>query len=242
MALKAVLFDFNGVIINDEVIHQQLTEQILIEENLRPTPKEYRQVCLGRSDRACLTELLARRGRVVSESYLAQLMNRKAQAYQQQLEKIEKLPLYPGLEDLIFQFRTKKLKLAIVSGAMRSEIESVLNRANLAQYFPVIVAGDDITTSKPKPDGYLLAVERLNQQYPDLHLQPWECLAIEDTPAGIQAAKQAGIQVLGVANTYPFHMMQRQANWVLDYLHELELERIQQAYLAIKLQSSVTEC
>ena len=242
MSMKAVLFDFNGVIINDEPIHQQLTEQILLEENLRPIPGEYRKVCLGRSDRVCLNQLLVRRGRVVNESYLLQLMKRKAQAYQQQLEKIEKLPLYLGLEDLILQLKAKKLKLAVVSGAMRSEIELVLNRANLAQHFSVIVAGDDITTSKPEPDGYLLAVERLNQQYSDLQLQPWQCLAIEDAPAGIQAAKQAGISVVGVANTYPFHMIQRQANWAVDYLHDLEVERIQQIYSQTQLQTSPAKC
>ena len=242
MTLKAVLFDFNGVIINDEPLHEQLIEQLLLEENLRPIPGEFQQVCLGRSDRVCLTELLARRGRVVSESYLKQLMQRKAQAYQQQLEKIEKLPLYPGLDDLIYQVRSLHLKLGVVSGAMRSEIELVLNRADLAKHFTAIVAGDDITTSKPEPDGYLLAVERLNQQYPDLQVQPHECLAIEDTPAGIQAAKQAGIPVVGVANTYPFHMMQRWANWAVDYLCDLELERVQQVLSAAAPQPTVTEC
>lgn len=230
MTLKAVLFDFNGVIINDEPIHQPLIEQILISENLRPKPGEYRQVCLGRSDRVCLAELLNRRGRIVSETYLLQLIARKAQAYQHELEKLEKLPLYPGLEDLIFQLRSAQLKLAVVSGALRSEVELVLNRGNLAEYFTVIVAGDDIKTSKPEPDGYLLAVERLNQQYPGFNLQPSECLAIEDTPAGIQAAKRAGMQVVGVANTYPFHMLQRQANWTVDYLCDLEIDRVQQIY------------
>lgn len=242
MALKAVLFDFNGVIINDEPLHEKLIEQILIEENLRPIPGEFQQVCLGRSDRVCLTELLNRRGRVVSESYLIQLMQRKAQAYQQQLEKMQKLPLYSGLDDLIFQVRSLHLKLAIVSGAMRSEIELVLNRANLAPHFPVIVAGDDITTSKPEPDGYLLAVERLNQEYPDLQLQPSECLAIEDTPSGIQAAKRAGISVVGVANTYPFHMMQRRANWAVDYLCDLDLQWAQQVLSAANPQPAVAEC
>jgi HAD superfamily hydrolase (TIGR01509 family) len=242
MALKAVLFDFNGVVINDEPIHQQLIEQILVEENLRPIPGEFWQVCLGRSDRVCLTQLLNRRGRAVSESYLVQLMQRKAQAYQQQLQKIEKLPLYPGLEDLVFRVRSQKLKLAVVSGAIRSEIELVLSRANLAQHFPVIVAGDDITTSKPEPDGYLLAVESLNQQHPDLQLQVGECLAIEDTPAGIQAAKRAGMQVVGVANTYPFQMMQRQANWAVDYLCDLELERVQKVFSKANPQPAIAEC
>ena len=242
MTLKAVLFDFNGVIINDEPLHEKLIEQILIEENLRPIPGEFQQVCLGKSDRVCLTELLNRRGRVVSESYLIQLMQRKAQAYQQQLDSMQKLPLYSGLDDLIFQVRSLHLKLAIVSGAMRSEIELVLNRANLAPHFPVIVAGDDITTSKPEPDGYLLAVERLNQEYPDLQLQPSECLAIEDTPSGIQAAKRAGISVVGVANTYPFHMMQRRANWAVDYLCDLDLQWAQQVLSAANPQPAVAEC
>lgn len=230
MTLKAILFDFNGVIINDEPIHQQLIDQVLIAENLRPKLGEYRQVCLGRSDRACIQELLKRRGRFVSDSYLTQIINRKAQAYQQELEKLEKLPTYPGLEDLIFQVRSRHLKLAVVSGALRSEIELVLNRLSLTEYFCAIVAGDDITTSKPEPDGYLLAVEKLNSMEPNLNLQPAECLAIEDTPAGITAVKRAGIPVVGVANTYPFHMLQRQANWTVDYLCDLDLEYVQQVY------------
>jgi HAD superfamily hydrolase (TIGR01509 family) len=230
MTLKAVLFDFNGVIINDEPVHEKLIEEILLAENLRPQRGEFQRFCLGRSDRACLRDILNHRGRVVNESYLTQLIERKAQAYRLQLEAIEELPLFPGLQELIPQVQASNLKLAVVSGAIRQEIELVLTRTNLAQYFPVIVGGDDITTSKPEPDGYLLAVERLNQLYPDLNLKPAECLAIEDTPAGILAAKRAGIQVVGVAHTYPLHMLQRQANWSVDYLKDLELERVQKLY------------
>lgn len=230
MTLKAVLFDFNGVIINDEPIHEQLIAKLLIEENLRLNPGEFKRVCLGRSDRVCLTELLNSRGRVATDEYLMALMVRKANAYRRHLDTLEKLPIYPGLADLMFRLRGAQLKLAVVSGALRTEIELVLEKAQLASYFQVIVAGDDIRTSKPEPDGYLLAVERLNQQFSDLDLQPSECLAIEDTPAGIQAAKRAGISVVGVANTYPFHMMQRQANWAVDYLSDLELDRVQAIY------------
>ncbi|MBW4641616.1 MAG: HAD family phosphatase [Goleter apudmare HA4340-LM2] len=241
MSLKAILFDFNGVIINDEPIHQQLIEQILLEENLVLKRGEYQQVCLGRSDRSGLRDLLISRGRVVSEVYLTQLLNRKAQGYALELEKIEKLPLYPGLEDVIFQMRSRHLKLGLVSDAIRQEVDIVVNRANLAEYFQVVVAGDDIKTTKPEPDGYLLAVERLNQEYPDLNLQPHECLAIEDTPAGIAAAKRLQMQVVGVANTYPFHMLQRCCNWTVDYLHDLELERIQEVYSQKELQPTVVE-
>ncbi|MDX2212784.1 MAG: HAD family phosphatase [Oculatellaceae cyanobacterium bins.114] len=237
--LKAVLFDFNGIIINDEPLHQKLIDQLLIEENLRPKPEEYWQTCVGRSDRACLTDLLTQRGRVVTDKYLNDLIARKSRAYQQQLQAIDKLPIYPGLTDLIFQLRSSQIKMAVVSGAVRAEIELVLERSQLAQHFSVIVAGDEITQSKPEPEGYLLAVKRLNQQFPDLLLQPNECLAIEDTFAGIEAAKRAGIQVVGVANTYPFHMMQRQANWAVDYLMELELDRIRDRFSGVKPRQTV---
>ncbi|WP_254721747.1 HAD family hydrolase [Kovacikia minuta] len=140
----------------------------------------------------------------------------------------KKLPIYPGLADFIFNLRAAKVKLAVVSGAIRSEIEQVLQRAQLREYFSVIVSGDENIPGKPAPDGYLMAIERLNQQYPDLQLTSWNCLAIEDTFSGIEAAKRAGIPVVGVANSYPFHMLQRRANWTVDYLSDLELERVQQ--------------
>jgi len=85
MSLKAVLFDFNGVILDDEPIHQQLIHEILLAENLRPKQSDFWQFCLGRSDRGCLRALLGSRGRVVTEAYLETLIARKAEAYQQQL-------------------------------------------------------------------------------------------------------------------------------------------------------------
>ena len=231
MSLKAVLFDFNGIIINDEIIHRQLTEEMLVGENLIMKPGEFDQVCLGRSDRSCFKELLELRGRVVSDEYLASLLRRKTNNYAKMLERLEKLPLYPGVEDLISQIHADNLKLGLVSGALRKDIELVLDRGNLAQYFEVLVSTDDVTTSKPEPEGYLLAVELLNQKNPGLDLQPEECLVIEDSMAGIESAKNAGMQVVAVAHTYPFHMLQRQANWTVDYLNDIELERIKSVFL-----------
>jgi beta-phosphoglucomutase len=232
--LKAVLFDFNGVIINDEPLHEQLLEQLLLDENLRPKPGEFRELCLGRSDRACIRDLLSVRGRVVTEAYLDTLIARKSRDYALRLNTLDSLPIYPGLDDFIFSLRSAQLKLAIVSGALRAEIELVLTRTGLREHFAAIVAGDDQLPSKPQPDGYLKAIDRLNTLDPTLKLQPWECLAIEDTFAGIESAKLAGIPVVGVANSYPFHMLQRRANWTVDYLCDLELDRIQDLYATAK--------
>jgi HAD superfamily hydrolase (TIGR01509 family) len=242
MSLKAVLFNFNGVIIKDGLIHIQLIDEILIQENLQPQRVKEREEFLGIGSRAYLQNLLKNRGRVVTEAYLTQLLTRKAQAYVLELEKLEKLPLYSGIEDVIFQIRSRHLKMALVSDALSLEIEMVLTSAKLAEYFPVIVSGDDISSDKPNPEGYLLAVERMNQIYPELNLEPDECLVIENTPAGIQAAKRAQMQVVGVANTYPFQMLHRQANWTIDYLIDLDLQRVQEVFLEKDVQSVVPEC
>lgn len=237
MTLKAVLFDFNGVIINDEPLHKTLIEEILLGENLRPDAKEHDQVCLGRSDRACLAAILERRGRVVSEDYLQSLLEKKAQKYQDYMEAETELPIYSGVDDFIRDLWGAGLVLGLVTGARRDNVEYVLDRIKIREAFAVVLTSDDITKSKPDPQGYLMAVEQLNQHYSDLDLIPEQCLVIEDTPSGIQAAKRAQMEVVGVANTYPFHMLQRQANWTVDYLQELELERVKQRLSNVKISS-----
>ncbi len=117
--------------------------------------------------------------------------------------------------------------MAVVTGYLRTEVELVLSRANLADFFQVIVAGDDVTVSKPKPDPCLLALDILNQQNPGLNLQSSECLVIEDTFAASIPAKLTRMPVVGVAHTYPFHLLQPLANWCVDYLSDLELDRVQ---------------
>jgi HAD superfamily hydrolase (TIGR01509 family) len=233
MTLKAILFDFNGVIINDEAIHQELINDILLGENLRPEESEYREICLGRSDRVCLKNILAHRGRFVTDEYLDKLVATKSVAYQEKLAQLETLPIYPGLSEFLAQIQQQGLMIGLVTGALKAEVQLVLQRAKLESYFSVIVAGDDINHSKPEPDSYLLAVQLINQNNPNLNLQPSECLAIEDTYAGIEAAKKAGIQVVGIANTHPFHMLQRKANWTVDYLSDIELDRVNQVCLSL---------
>ena len=179
-----------------------------------------------RSDRACLAELLKLRGRFVTDEYLDKLVAKKSIAYQQRLAQLETLPIYPHVVEFIKQMRDRGYQLAVVTGAIRSEVELVLQQAGIDRYFEAIVAGDEISHSKPDPEGYLLAIDLLNKLYPDLNLLPSECIAIEDTFAGLQAVKAAGIQAVAIAHTYPFHMLQRQANWTIDTFADLEFDRL----------------
>jgi beta-phosphoglucomutase len=234
VVLKAVLFDFNGIIIKDESIHRELIDELLLAENLPPQGKEFWKVSVGRSDRVCIKELLKLRGRFVTDEYLDKLITKKAIAYRQKLEQLEHLPIYPDVVPFIEQMYNSGYKLAVVSGAIRSEVELVLKQARIGLYFDEIVAGDDIGQSKPDPAGYLLAIARLNKLYPDLNLIASECLAIEDTLAGLQAVKAAGIQAVAIAHTYPFHMLQRQANWTIDTFADLELDRLTTFFESVK--------
>jgi beta-phosphoglucomutase len=223
MPLKAVLFDFNGTIIDDEPIHRQLINELLLAENLRPATKNYRQICLGKSDRACLLELLADQGRSIDDMQLQKLLITKTNAYQQRLAAITNLPIYSDLIDFLDEAQSAGLQLAIVTGAMRSEVDAVLRQSDLIDRFSTIVACEDVNAGKPSPTGYLLAADRLQ-------VRPQECLAIEDTFPGLQAAKAANMPVVGIAHTYPFHMMQRLSDWAVDCFADLELQRIQYTY------------
>ncbi len=228
MALQAVLFDFNGTIINDESIHRQLIDEVLLSENLRPAAKSYRKICLGKSDQSCLLDLFAEQGRSINDLQLQKILVSKAKAYQQRLADLAELPIYPDLTDFLDQLQSAGMQLGIVTGALQMEVETVLKQSGLIDRFAVIVASEDVPTSKPAPDGYLLAASKLG-------IQPNECLAIENTFSGIKAAQAACISVVGIAHTYPFHMMQRQANWAVDCFADLELQRIQHTYSATEI-------
>ena len=212
------------MIINDESIHQTLTEELLLEENLRPNPEEYRTVCFSGSDRASLETLFGRRGRVLKESDLDNLLQRKSQRYLQAIEAVDPLPVYVGVADLVYKLRVSQVPMAVVSGALRAEVKQVLERADLAECFFRDRGRRRCGNQQAGPGG-LPGMSQLQKQYPQCSAS--RAIAIEDTFAGIEAAKAAGLSVVGVANTYPYHMIQRQANWAVDYLNELELDRVE---------------
>ena len=219
MSLKAVFLDFSGVIIDDEAINQELIADILLSENLRADNDEYTLYCRGRSDRSCLKEILASRGRVLSDEYIDKLLEIKAKGYCQKVEQLPEIVLPTNLMPFLTQLKEQNIAVGLVTGATRFAVDYVLERVELTGYFDVIVTGDDLQVSKPEPEPYLLAASRLE-------LDPCQCLAIENNPVGITAAKQAKIQVVGISNLYPLHMLQRQANWTVDDFLEIEIERV----------------
>jgi beta-phosphoglucomutase-like phosphatase (HAD superfamily) len=225
MVLNAVLVELSGVILKDGPLRQRLLDELLIAENLRPDPGEYAQTCVGRGDRTSLRTLLSRRGRVVNEATLDRLMAQRSERYQAELAACDRLPLYAGVDEFIYRCKIAQVPLGIVTGLERADVDWVLGRAKLGVDFPVIVTAADVPPNgdKPAANSYEVAIAQLQGLLPDRTVTPDTCLAVEATYAGIEAAHRAGVPVAGVACQYPYRMIQRRADWVVDYLYELDL-------------------
>lgn len=196
--LKALIFDFNGVIVDDEPLHLELIQQVLQEEDIWLTAEACRAYCLGVPDHAGFRAVLAaHQPALLNETHINELIARKAAAY---LEVIrERDLLFAGITELIPRWAAQ-WPLALVSGALRQEIEFTLRRSNLRDHFRAIVAAEDVTHGKPDPEGFLRGWQQLAATMP---LQPHECLVFEDSLAGVEAAKRAGMYCVAVTNSYP---------------------------------------
>jgi len=224
--LRAIIFDFNGVIIDDEPLHLELFRSILSNEGLSLSDEDYRDKYLGYDDRACFITVLADAGRKIEANdnqYIDRLVARKATRYEQEIGK--RYLLFPGVVEIVPRL-SSRYPLAIVSGALRKEIELVLRLGKIREYFRVIIAAEDTSACKPDPEGFLKALAALNSNPPEQKLiQPDECLVIEDSVAGITAAKRAGMRCLAVTNSYREEEL-KAADWIvpslIDYWIQLE--------------------
>lgn len=198
--LKAVIFDFNGVVVDDEPLHFELLQHLLLEEGIELDAVEYHKRYFGFDDRGVLTSALRDFGdpsKASDEAYVRELIERKAGRYLDAVRTRDLL--FPGVAPLINALAAR-YPLAIVSGALRQEIELALDRGGIREHFPIIISTENVSQCKPDPEGYLKALDALRRNHP---LEAAECLVIEDSIAGIRAARAAGMRCLAVATSYP---------------------------------------
>lgn len=200
--LRAVVFDFNGILVDDEPIHFRLFQKVLAEEGLDLTEEDYWEKYLGFDDRGCFEAILEAAGEEPSTFRITRWITRKS-AYYQELIRREGYPFFPGGVELVREVHDRGLPLGLVSGALRDEVEGALEQEGLTECFKALVTADDVERSKPDPEGYVQVMRELNSRppLPERLLHPHEVLAIEDSPAGIESAA-AGLLTLGVAQTY----------------------------------------
>lgn len=200
--LRAVIFDFDGVLADTEPIHLQMFQRVLAEEGFALTAADYYARYVGLTDTACLEAVARDQGSRLSILHLHNLVKRKAQYT---LEALAATDLVATATKHVVIDTAQQYPIAIASGALREEIQLCLANAGLLDLFECIVAAQDVSTGKPSPEPYLSVVERLARHRP---LLPGECLAFEDTPTGIRAAQLAGLRCVGVATTLPAARLQ----------------------------------
>ena len=218
--LRAVIFDFNGIIVDDEPIHFELFQRVLKEEGIGLTQEEYYARYLGFDDRGAFTAAYREHGQQINEQKLAKLVDRKAIYYQDAIRN--KITVFPGVKNLVPDLALQ-LPLAIASGALRNEIETILSTISLRSHFRAIVSAEDVKNGKPEPEIFLTAMARLNADLGGGRaINSAECLVIEDSKEGIRGARQAGMKCLAVTNSHPANEL-TEANTVVSSLEEVDL-------------------
>ena len=218
--LRAVIFDFNGIIVDDEPIHFRLFQRVLGEEGITLTEKDYYARYLGFDDRGAFSAGYHENRRSLSENKLAELIARKAAYYQEAIR--DHVTIFPGVETLIANL-SPRLPLAVASGALRDEIETILSTAALLQHFTAIVAAEDVRHGKPEPEIFLKALEQINAGRGDHdQVNAGDCVVVEDSKEGIKGARRAGMKCLAVTNSHPAELL-KDASAVVKSLTEVDL-------------------
>jgi beta-phosphoglucomutase len=226
---RAVLFDFDGVVVNSEPLHFYAFHEVLKSEHVEITEDEYYRELIGFDDRGGFRHVFEKRGKPLEPRTLLALMARKSRVMMQLIHE-RRFHALPGVEEFV-RGLWRTTPLAICSGALREEIEAMLEGVALRDCFSVIVAAEDVTVGKPDPQGYLLTLKLLSEKIarsaahpggPNSALKPADALVIEDAPKVIQSVKAVGFPTLGVATSYPL-MKLADADWQTKSLRPEEV-------------------
>jgi beta-phosphoglucomutase len=196
-ALRAIVFDFDGVLADSEPLHFRALRDCLLAYGIAIDEEEYLRTYLAYDDRGALRIAFERHGLACDTARVEAAARRKAELFD---ALIRNVPFLPGARELVLGL-AREYPLAIASGALRDEIEVILDAGRLRQAFSAIVGAEDVRRGKPDPEPYLAAVTRLQAVAPGL--RPEECLAFEDSMPGIASAQAAGMRVVAVTNSYP---------------------------------------
>jgi beta-phosphoglucomutase len=216
MGLRGVVFDFDGVLVDSEGLHFRALRESLRPEGIDIDAGEYARRYLAYDDREAARVALEVHRKPSGPDRVTEIAERKARLFEQMLPEV---PFFPGARELV-RGLAARMPVAIASGALRGEIERILDGGGLRDAFTAIVGADDVQQCKPHPEPYLEAVRRLGPG-----ITPAECLAFEDSVAGIASARAAGLVVVGVATSYPAAKLQS-AHHVVGSLSELPVERL----------------
>ncbi len=222
--LRAVIFDFDGVITDSEVLHLRAFNQVLAQHDIEITEEVYYKEYLGFTDRDCFESVAGKNKLGLDSEQIENLIKQKNRVFVE-LAKTE-ATIFKGVPEFLQMLRENGIPMAICSGAVLEEIELILEQSGLGPFFEEIVSAEQIAKGKPDPEGFLLALKRLNEGSQN-SIASNECVVIEDSHWGLEAGNAAGMHTVGITNTYDVEQL-TMAEKVVTKLSELSIDALQQ--------------
>lgn len=213
MSIKAVIFDMNGTIVDDEPIHEEAMRKVCKAHGINISHEEFVKEYIGRPDNECFQKII--RKNAIKGVPAAELMGQKNKEYLSFIHSKkfpERLKIVSGVSRLVKSLQ-EHFRLALATGARREEAVMILSLFKIKKFFSVIVTAEDVSRGKPDPEPYKLALHKLG-------MRPEECVAIEDSPNGIRSAKRANIYCIGFHNKNYQHDLS-EADLEVDSLSEI---------------------
>jgi beta-phosphoglucomutase len=217
--LGAVIFDFDGVLVDSEQIHHKAFNRVLAKLHYQLSSREYYDRFLGLSDEELLRIVNKERNLSLSNQQFGQLLGEKANLFKEMAAT--EAGIIEGVPKFLNMLSDGRIPTAICSGALLPEIEMILEGAGLRNYFEVIVSAEQVERGKPDPEGFLLALKLLNKKLKK-SIKPEDCVVIEDSHWGLQAAKAAGMRAVAITNTYAAEHL-KPADKIIAHLTDLTL-------------------
>ncbi len=220
--LGAVIFDFDGVLVDSEQIHHKAFNRVLAKFHYQLSSREYYDRFLGLSDEELLRIVNKERHLSLSNQQFGQLLGEKANLFKEMAAT--EAGIIEGVPKFLNMLSDDRIPMAICSGALLPEIEMILEGAGLRSYFDVIVSAEQVERGKPDPEGFLLALKLLNKKL-NKSIKPEDCVVIEDSHWGLEAAKAAGLRAVAITNTYAAEHL-KPADKVIEHLSDLSLAEL----------------
>lgn len=222
--LRAIIFDFDGVITDSEILHLRAFNQSLVPYGIEISTKEYYTNYLGFSDFDCYKALIDNDLLRIDKRQIDGIVKKKSKIFEE-LTRTEGRTI-DGVHEFLQMLEDNNIPMAICSGSLLTEIEVMLEGSGLRRYFAKIVSAEQVKKGKPHPEGFLLSLQKLNEncQSP---IAANECIVIEDSRWGLQAAKDAGMHTIAVTNSYDAEQL-KLAEKIVSHLNELTINDLQQ--------------
>ncbi|MHC4642911.1 MAG: HAD family hydrolase [Planctomycetota bacterium] len=223
--LRAVIFDFDGVITDSEILHLRAFNEVLAQHDIEITEEVYYKEYLGFTDRDCFESVAGKNKLELDSEQTGNLIKQKNKIFDA-LARNE-ATIFEGVPEFLQMLTNNKIRRAICSGALLVDIAPILEKSQLGPFFEEIVSADQIEKGKPDPEGFLLALKRLNEGSQN-SIAADECVVIEDSHWGLEAAIAAGMHTVGITNTYDAEQLgmaekivERFSELTIDDLHKI---------------------